>query len=366
MKTQHENSLHLLRLKLDTYPLFLCRFLETNIGVLAPTTLLSYSTDLENFLEWLIAEGFSKAKQIKDIDVQVLNDLHRDDLEDYRNFLMGQLNKKGQPLSIRTINRKTAALKSLFNYLISTDDRYTRKPYIERNPMAQVKLLHDDYSEDSRKNNLETSILVEDEIQEFRDFIRSGYGELIENGDLNGHKKQQLKRWIDNRERDTAIASLILGSGLRIGEVADIDLSSLNLPEQTVYLRRKSGSMRNVPFSRIAAEDIKQYLNIRSQRYNCPDSEDALFLSLYRGSGKKMTKRAMQNAILKYAIQFGKPKVRAHKLRHSFGTNHIRTHNNIPLLQRILDHSSPETTMIYVNLFDSQIKESIDAADKKD
>ncbi|QII47645.1 tyrosine-type recombinase/integrase [Bacillus paralicheniformis] len=56
----------------------------------------------------------------------------------------------------------------------------------------------------------------------------------------------------------------------------------------------------------------------------------------------------------------------AHELSHSFGTNHIRIHNNIPLLQRVLDHSSPETTMIYVNLFDSQIKESIDAADKKD
>ena len=55
----------------------------------------------------------------------------------------------------------------------------------------------------------------------------------------------------------------------------------------------------------------------------------------------------MQKMITKYGLYFDKPKLTAHKLRHTFATNHLAVNNSIPILQKILDHSSPETTMIY-------------------
>jgi site-specific recombinase XerD len=353
MKTQRENSQILLDKRIETFPYYVIRFFDSNRGSMQPTSLLSYSADIREFLEWLIREGFTESKDIKDIAITVLNDLYREDVGDYNNYLLGE------QLANTTVNRKLSALKSLFDYLIKTDDRKTRKPYIDRNVMAQVKLNKVENSEDTRIENVINNILIDEEIKEFRKFIAEGYGQIKiinENG-------RMYNRWLANKERDTCIISMLLGTGLRIAELTDITLEDIDTQARKVMVTRKSGNKRSVSYSKVAHKDLMAYLEIRTNRYKASKEDNALFLGIYKGKAQPLTKRAMQKLIEKYADYFGKPQVTAHKLRHSFATNHMKKVNSIPILQKILDHASPNTTMIYNNLFDSEVQESIDFAD---
>ncbi|MEQ2527554.1 tyrosine recombinase XerS [Bacillaceae bacterium CLA-AA-H227] len=355
MRTQREYSQGILDKKIEDFPYYIIRFLESHKGVLQPTTLLSYSSDIREFLYWIQREGYSNTTDIKDIKVSVLNDLFLDDVEDFRSYLMGK------KLANTTVNRKLSALKSLFDYLNTTMIKKTRMPYIDRNVMTQVSLIAVENSDDTRIEYVQNNILVDEEIKNFRKFVAEDYGEK----DEIKNNIRMLNRWKSNRERDTAIVSMLLGTGLRIAELADIDIDNIDTQSRKIMVSRKSGSKRSVSYSKAAAKDLINYLEIRNSRYKATKDDKALFLGIYKGNAQPLTKRAMQKLIEKYAVYFGKPQISAHKLRHTFATNHMKKVNSIPILQKILDHASPSTTMLYNNLFDTDIQESIDHADEE-
>lgn len=72
-----------------------------------------------------------------------------------------------------------------------------------------------------------------------------------------------------------------------------------------------------------------------------------------------MTKRAIQEMVIKYAKRFGKPYLSVHKLRHSFATDYYMR-NDLYKTQEQLGHASPETTQIYAHLTDKTMEEAID------
>jgi site-specific recombinase XerD len=72
-----------------------------------------------------------------------------------------------------------------------------------------------------------------------------------------------------------------------------------------------------------------------------------------------MTKRAIQEMVVKYAKRFGKPYLSVHKLRHSFATDYYEE-NDLYKTQEQLGHSSPETTQIYAHLTDKTLSKAID------
>ncbi|MFD1736077.1 tyrosine recombinase XerS [Bacillus salitolerans] len=358
MKTQNLVNAELLKQKIERLPYYVIRFIESN-SHMAPSSLLAYSSDIEDFFNWLIAEGISKSKTVKDIEVLTLNDLDRDEIDMFILQLKNQKNGRGIPLSSATINRKISALKSLFRFLNVTDVPKVRRPYIERNVMSQIQLQKNSSSEDIRIDNIQNNILIEEEIQIFREFVAEGFGIKEE----VSKSKRLFNNWKDNKERDTAIISLLLGTGLRIGELVDVTLDDIDKVGRKMKVLRKGNDFRYISYSKRAEQDLLNYLEIRETRYKAK-GVDALFVSTYGGQCKPLTKRAMQKLIEKYALYFGKPDVTAHKLRHSFATNHMKKVNSIPILQKILNHASPNTTMIYAKIFDSEVQESIDKADE--
>jgi site-specific recombinase XerD len=116
-----------------------------------------------------------------------------------------------------------------------------------------------------------------------------------------------------------------------------------------------------VYFRQEAVEDLKQYLALRETRYKAPKKEKALFLAIANGrpEGSRMTKRAIQEMVIKYAKRFGKPYLSVHKLRHSFATDYY-IRNDLYKTQEQLGHASPETTQIYAHLTDKTMQEAID------
>jgi integrase len=275
--------------------------------------------------------------------------------ENFLNFLHYELNNKEL-----TVNRKLSALKSLFNYLQNIAETPDLKPYINRNVMAKIEFNENKESMETRANKMEGKILLGDEYEKFRLFIAQDYGEI------NKKNKKIFNFYQLNRERDTAIVSLILGSGLRLSELVYLDLDDIDFSKYCVRVIRKGNKEQYVYFSQTAMADLQDYLSIRSLKYQVDKNNKALFIAAPMGPKKKsrrLTVRAVEKLVEKYATAFGKPSLSVHKLRHSFATRYHAEINDVPKLRRQLGHSSIETTMIYTHIRNEDLKSAVDKMD---
>jgi integrase len=183
-----------------------------------------------------------------------------------------------------------------------------------------------------------------DEYEQFRQFVAHDYG-LI-----NKDNKKLFNFHQQNRERDTAIVSLLLGSGLRLSELVGINIEDFDWKKNTVRVIRKGNKEQYVYFSDQALLDLKEYLAIRGERYKVNKNIKALFIASSmgpKGKSRRLSERSVEKIIEKYAKAFGKPALFAHKLRHSFAIRYHAENNDVPKLRRQLGHSSIQTTMIY-------------------
>ncbi|WP_010273325.1 tyrosine recombinase XerS [Paenibacillus senegalensis] len=341
--------------KVPSMPWYIEKFINYKLPDLSPSSLLEYVRDYETFLSWLLAEGLSTATDMKDIPLEDLERLHIDSIDNYRMFLATHKQKTN---SRTTISRKLSSLRSLFHYLsqIAEDEHFY--PLLKRNVMAKIEIKRTHKPKDTAAK-LEGKLLQENEIFEFLKYIRSGYGEDI------AKNKQAMYFYQLNRIRDLCIVSLILHSGLRVSEVVNLNTDDVDLKKKVLYVLRKGKNddtfKTPVYFRYEAVEEITEYLRIRADSYKPAKREKAMFLALANGKqeGSRMTKRAIQEMVIKYAKRFGKPYLSVHKLRHSFATDYY-LQNDLYKTQEQLGHSSPDTTQIYAHLTDKTMAEAID------
>jgi len=331
------------------------KFIHHKLPDLSPSSLLEYVRDYETFFGWMIAEGLTQADTIAGIPLEDLEKLHMDSIDGFRNFLA---TKKDSPNSKITITRKMSSLRSLFHYLSQIAEDENFYPLLKRNVMAKVEIRRTTKAKDIA-SKLEGKLLQEHEIAEFIAYIKEGYAADVAN------VKQALYAHELNKFRDACIVSLILHSGLRVSEASNLTLDDIDLKKQTVYVYRKGnndGSFKTrVFFRQDALDDLQHYLGIRESRYMPAKKEKALFLAVPNGKkqGQMMSKRAIQEMVIKYAKRFGKPYLSVHKLRHSFATDYY-LQNDLYKTQEQLGHASPDTTQIYAHLTDKTMAEAID------
>ncbi|TCP28748.1 site-specific recombinase XerD [Scopulibacillus darangshiensis] len=334
-------------------------FIDHKRRKMAASTLLNYCHDYIIFIDWLLAESMHIGKR-QELTLKTLESLSIKDMESFLSHLELQLGNSKQ-----TVNRKISSLKSLFHYLQNIAETETFEPYIYRNVMAKIdfNVVKDD--QETIANRIEGKILHGDEYEQFRQFIASDYGEK---------HKQNIRVYnfhLKNRERDTAMVSLILGSGLRLSELAGLSLDDIDFKKHSVRVTRKGGKEQYVYFSEQAMIDLKDYLEIRETRYQLSKKEKALFVSTSIGpkkASRRLSNRAIEKIVEKYAVAFGKPALSVHKLRHSFATRYHMENNDIPKLKKHLGHESVQTTMIYTHMTNIEMKKAIDKMDgfKKD
>jgi site-specific recombinase XerD len=336
-------------------PWYVEQFVDFKLPTLSPSSLLEYVRDYETFFGWLIAEGLSEAQVPRDVTLAELEKLRMEQINAYRIHLMLDEERMNKRV---TIGRKLSSLRSLFHYLsqIAEDEEYY--PLLKRNVMAKVSIKRTGKAKDTAAK-LAGKILIEEEIEEFIAFVAEEYGVRMEKN------KQALFAYEQNRVRDTCLISLILRSGLRVAQVVNLDIGDYDLDKQIVYVFRKGDNDETfkapVYFRADAADSLRQYMALREDQYRPQRREKALFLALANGrtNGSRMTKRAIQQMVIKYARAFGKPYLSVHKLRHSFATDYY-LRNDLYKTQEQLGHASPETTEVYAHLTDKTMREAID------
>jgi site-specific recombinase XerD len=342
--------------KKKNLPWYVSEFLEYKDSEnCSPSTLDSYCRDFECFFNWIISEGIFTGSR-RDVPIDVLEKLRVQNIVTYQNHCKNRLDNK-----VDTISRKIASLKSLFYYLANIAEDDDLYPYLKRNVMAKIKITKEKMSPSKRAENISGKILTGDEFSDFRSFIAEGYGHMISN------QKRKYEAYLHNRERDLAIISLILGSGLRISEALSINIEDIDWKKRTIAVNRKGNIEDIVPFSETAAHDLQEYLAVREQRYKVHKSETAIFLSSPTGKGgesKRLLTRSFQYRFEDFAEAYGRNTLTVHKLRHSFATEHYKKNNNIALLKEVLNHLNINTTMIYTHMSNEERRNSVNKTDQ--
>jgi integrase/recombinase XerD len=152
--------------------------------------------------------------------------------------------------------------------------------------------------------------------------------------------------------RDRAILSLFVFAGLRRNELRMLDRRDVDLREGTIFVRyAKRGKTRSVPLHPIPEQAIRAYLTTRL------DLDPALFISQRR---QRIGTKTLWNVLNKYLPGLESEKqITLHSLRRTFATAVFRKTKDIQVVQRLLGHSNIQTTLIYIQLVDDELKDAV-------
>ncbi len=323
-------------------PWFVCEYF--NNKKLLDKTIRSYERDFLVFFEWLLQEK-QYILSITKITLSDINSLRLSDANKYINYLQNEQpyqNKKG--LKQSSVVRKISSISSLFHYLANVAEHDNEDPYIERNIFSNVerKYTKDDIEKAQKRRN--DILLTAEEVADFLCFIRSKF-------ELFSKNQKQLVYYLKNKERDTAIISLLLGSGIRASELISIKLKQIELNNNIIYVSNANGAKRKVTITSIAKTDLASYLKVRKERYNASEHLTEVFLVNYR-QAKPMSLRSIQILIKKYAEAYGKEGLSAQNLRHSFATRIFNRTNSLDILENELGQTSINPLWIQMGLIE--------------
>jgi site-specific recombinase XerD len=154
--------------------------------------------------------------------------------------------------------------------------------------------------------------------------------------------------------RDTALFTMLLDTGLRIGEAISLTLDDIVWAEQALRVDGKTGP-RVVPFGRRSKAALKAYID-RERRSRTPHVRE-VFLTR---TGEPMTSRMATHHVIRVVREAGVDvrKAGPHTLRHTFAVEFVRAGGDAFSLQRLLGHSTLDMTRRYVNLADADLRQA--------
>jgi len=258
---------------------------------LSPRTRDAYSRDLADFRDWLGEER---------------PDWSRITSQQIRSYAAA---RHRQGLSPKSLQRRLAALRSLFRYLL-------REQQVTVNPADGVRA-------PKVRRKLPATLDAD-----------------------------QLSRLLDIRDddpltlRDRAILELLYSSGLRLAELVAVDLTDIDPREALLEVTGKGRKTRRVPVGSLALAALADWRKVRGQLAR--PEQPALFVSR---RGDRLSARSVQQRIARLAKLQGAPRhVHPHLLRHSFASHLLESSGDLRAVQELLGHADIGTTQIYTHL----------------
>ncbi len=158
--------------------------------------------------------------------------------------------------------------------------------------------------------------------------------------------------------RDRALLELFYSSGLRLSEVATLNLTALDLDEGTVRVTGKGSKQRDVPVGQHARAALRAWLAARTAMTGA--DETAVFVG---ANGRRLSGRQIERRVAHWARQrhIGQP-VHPHMLRHSFASHLLESSGDLRAVQELLGHANLSTTQVYTHLDFQHLAKVYDAA----
>jgi integrase/recombinase XerC len=217
-----------------------------------------------------------------------------------------------------SIARTLSAIRSFFHYLV-------REEILPLNPAQKVS--------SPKLDKRLPSFLTTDEMTR-----------LLEAPELSSPQGQ----------RDRALLELLYASGLRVSEIASLNLEQVDLDTREIRVRGKGSKERIVLMGEPAAKALIAYLNEGRPELSGEKRTNTLFLNRY---GERLTERSVQILLEEYAKLAGiEKRVHPHMLRHTFATHLLDGGADLRVVQELLGHANLSSTQVYTHVSKSQAK----------
>ncbi|MDE2217457.1 MAG: tyrosine recombinase XerC [Planctomycetota bacterium] len=268
----------------------------------SPQTLRAYRNDLHQYFSFLTAEGCGN-----------LGNVTRLILRKFLAFL-----KKNQDYSKTTIARKLVSIRSLYKFLC-------HEGILELNPVENV-----------RSPKLDRNL---------PGFMSINETETL----LNTPNLSALLG-----ARDSAIMETLYSTGMRVSELAGINVTDVDFDKGLVKVKGKGKKERLLPIGNHALHAIQLYMGKRGS------DKPALFLN---NRGGRLTERSVARMLEKYVKRAGiNLNVSPHTFRHSFATHLLDRGADLRSVQELLGHANLSTTQIYTHITTERLRRVYDKA----
>lgn len=308
-----------LRSILSELPPYVKDFVRSIETTTQPRTRIGYAHDIKYFFEYLQSENpYLKKKEMHEISYSDLDKLQARDIEEYMDYLTYYI-RNGREYSNDNASkkRKLVGLRVFFKYLYIND-------LISQNVTEKVKT-----------PKVKEKTITRMEANETADFLDN-----VEFGSkLTARQKKFHER---DKNRDLALLTLMLSTGLRVSETVGLNIGDIDFDNSRVKVTRKGGNEAFVYFSDEASDYLRSYIEERKKEVPIDGHEEALFLSSQR---KRISVRTVENMVKKYAqITTPLKKITPHKLRSTYGTALYQETGDIYLVADVLGHKDVNTT----------------------
>jgi integrase/recombinase XerD len=299
-------------LKLDPKTALVLKQYEDHLHVrYADKTASGYLTVLRQHLAWLVSRGLTLMASTSQ------------DLAAYQTSLVAFRKADGRPYSSDHQMQHVTVLKSFYGFLC-------RRGYLLTNPTGLLEY-------PKVENRLPRSILSKEEARK-----------VIETPDT----RTPLGL------RDRAILETFYATGIRAGELANLELNDVDTEDRLLRVVLGKGRKdRNVPLTRSAAEAIEEYLLRGRPKMRGARGSSLLFLA---GRGGRLYSDALNGLIASWAQKAGiEKRVTCHTFRHSAATHLLKGGADIRHIQKLLGHASLSSTERYTRVEISDLKDVI-------
>jgi integrase/recombinase XerC len=276
-------------------------------------TVETYIRDLRSFADWVRAEGLPR-------------DARKLDIVALRGFL-SSLFRDNQA---STMKKKVSAIRSFFKFLL-------KRQIVVQNPASALRT-------PKVPKGLPRFLTVD---QAFR---------VMEAPPKEGERKKPL------RARDRALLETLYGTGVRVGELASMDVGDCDFTEASVRVLGKGGKERIVPLGQSALQALQAYLPERRGLLakSKQGDGDALWLAQ---SGRRLSIRQVQNIVRRHGtLGAGRGDLHPHAMRHTCATHLLDAGADLRSIQELLGHSSLSTTQRYTHVSVDRLMEVYDKA----
>lgn len=267
-------------------------------------TIQSYRRDLIRFIAF--------CDQYYGQHVEDMNQIYKLTI---RHFLGNEFEKG---LSGKTVARRLASIKSMYKYLI-------RAEIVRDNPSAYVKT--------PKTEKLLPTYLNEKTVERLMDI-------------------PPKNTFIG--ARDSAILELLYSTGIRLGELVQLNIGDIDFQKKIVKVMGKGGKERLTPFGKRAKISIENFLNMREICLQSIPPETPLFIT---SKNKRLSRDTIQRNVRKYVKMVAEGTgLGPHILRHTFATHLLDRGADIRAVQELLGHSSLSSTQIYTHVQPEKMK----------
>lgn len=148
-------------------------------------------------------------------------------------------------------------------------------------------------------------------------------------------------------KRNQLIFAIGVNTGLRVSDILGLDIVDVKNKTYVEIRERKTKKYKRFPLNDKLKRLIKEYLKVREEQYAIGQGEPLFIGKKHHRLNRSQVYRFLNEACEELGLNIN---VGTHTMRKTFGYHHYKQNNDVALLQKILNHSSPSITLRYIGI----------------